>query len=616
MHSEVELENMSGSALNTTKSAGLLTIPLINDSSQFEMNSKRSSSRSFRGPLQKGVNMKHAFQNKKENLTLDQLAHDERYRVYYIIFGKIRWLLIILGLWAPPDKGCLYWCLRNVYPACIYFFILYPWTTFLTQEAYWSVPVFLFVNLHLSSVFAYRAARQYWNSKANHLITFLTSTFIPFYQDIQQFEQNYSNRSNYSLTDVASVSHATRQQSLHMGFQQRYKQANRKRHRKAFGIGLEADLAAIKIHKTPPKKEKKEKSVRQEAQLEILEDIRRNTSDPFKQKEENISSWSEIAGSENKLSLTLFYEATQRLWRRFWITTCLTVVPIVVILLAEIVSPNLHSSIDMHARFNSQLLVDIFVPFNTFIIFTRIFYMCEFVFMAFYFQFICECHRGDLLIHLHYYDTSDIDEQQHKHCSYGSLLSYYNALEYRLASIIWDWDRIASSIRETSRAFRWWIFVMVMFNVIAGVTAVVNLSTKSSFHVPQHLEMYMPAVVNLLVSFYVLFSGTKVSHMNKAVRRRTYFLLATTHFTHVQVDVDQDTKSHSDELHTQQTMDLQIRKQNLYIQAQTVAQAATARQIGISVYGMVLNRNLFLAFFSPFVAFFLFCINTWLPSAD
>merc|ERR1712228_843594 len=57
-------------------------------------------------------------------------------------------------------------------------------------------------------------------------------------------------------------------------------------------------------------------------------------------------------------------------------------------------------------------------------------------------------------------------------------------------------------------------------------------------------------------------------------------------------------------------MELLLRKQNLYIQAQTVARAATGRVIGISVYGLVLNRNLFLAFFSPFVAFFLFCLNT------
>merc|ERR1712176_518992 len=81
---------------------------------------------------------------------------------------------------------------------------------------------------------------------------------------------------------------------------------------------------------------------------ESLKNLRKETADPFKQKEETITSWADIAGSENKLSLTLFYEATARMWKRFWTLTALTALPIFVILLVEIVSPRLHSSISTH----------------------------------------------------------------------------------------------------------------------------------------------------------------------------------------------------------------------------------------------------------------------------
>merc|ERR1712125_60156 len=123
-------------------------------------------------------------------MTLQEL--DDGYRVYSVIFNKILILLMVLGLWAPQKNGsCKHWLLRNVYPMFIYFVILYPWTTFLTQEAYWSIPVFLFINLHLSGIFAYRSARTYWTNN-NHLVQFITATFIPYYHGIAKFEQHYN----------------------------------------------------------------------------------------------------------------------------------------------------------------------------------------------------------------------------------------------------------------------------------------------------------------------------------------------------------------------------------------------------------------------------------------
>lgn len=634
---------------------------------------------------------------------------------------------MILGLWAPEGGGWGYWCLRNIYPIFIYFLILYPWTTFITQEAYWSVPVFLFINLHLSGIFAYRSARRYW--RQNHLVTFITSTFIPYYDDIHEFEQRYRRQSiinnndslldGYNDTDDRDIWDSPRK-TLAQGFQQRYRKDNRKRKRNA---RLTYHVNDDDLNKKNRKKRNKKKKTDDDASFDIhesLKNIRKNTEDPFRKHEENLSSWASIAGSENKLSVSLFYEAIQRMWWRFWGLTTLTAIPIIVILSIEMLSPDMENSISTNSSIQSPIFIHIFVPFNIIIQFVRIFYtICEFVFMAFYFQFICECHRGDLLIHLHYYDTSDIDQkykdiisnlsQRNNSSQYESILKYYEALEFRLASIVWDWDRIAASTRDTSRAFRWWIFVMVVFNFIAGITAIINLTTQSLQQFPNHLEMYLPAVVNLFVSFYILLIGTKVAHLNKTVNRRTYFLLATTHFAHIEISTN-DSNNNDDDISVLsrdrsvigssrspllssvainipqindeeemsvngdkhghgfgvafspntpntnsngsinfdnninagmksnnnnnnnininnkyqqiqvsasiESMELEIRKQNLYIQAQTVSRAATSREIGISVYGMVLNRNLFLGFFSPFVAFFLFCINTWLPNQN
>ena len=470
---------------------------------------------------------------------------------------------MILGLWAPSN----HWFLQNIYPIFIYFVILYPWTTFITQQSYWSIPVFLFINLHLSGIFAYRSARQYW--KNNHLVNFITSTFIPYYDDFTQFEQRYNHKSNKQHSDDDDMESPTSpNQTLQSGFQRRHKKMNN---------------YDFNLH-------------------ESLKLLRKETTDPFKQKEENITSWADIAGSENKLSLTLFYEAVGRMWRRFWTLTALTALPIIITLLIEIVSPNLHSSITINTVIKSEIFSDIFIPINVVINFVRIFYVIsEFIFMAVYFQFITECHRGDVFLHLHYYDTSDIALSDADTDDGDGVREYYDQMEGRLASIVWDWDRIASSIRQSSKSLRYWLFVMVCFNFIAGVTAVVNLSIFGSLNAfPQHLEMYLPAIVNLGISFFVLLIGTKLSHMNTAVNRRANSLLTSIHFDHIDLDIDK-------------SMELEMRKQTLYIQAQTVAQAVTNREIGISVYGLVLNRTLFLAFFSPFVAFSLFCINTWLP---
>merc|ERR1712013_767415 len=140
-----------------------------------------------------------------------------------------------------------------------------------------------------------------------------------------------------------------------------------------------------------------------------------------------------------------------------------------------------------------------------------------------------------------------------------------------------------------------------------------NLSTASLDQLPQHLEMYLPAVVNLLLSFYVLLTGSKVAHMNRSVARKTYFLVANTHFGHINADGDElednDNEEESENVGVKESF-LEIRRQNVYAQAQSVAQSARNRGVGISLYGLVLSRNLFLAFFSPFVAFVLFSINT------
>ena len=224
---------------------------------------------------------------------------------------------------------------------------------------------------------------------------------------------------------------------------------------------------------------------------------------------------------------------------------------------------------------------------------------------------------------------------------------------HRLASIVWNWDRIISVTRLTSIAFRFWIFITFVINFMAAVVATINLSTHLE-QFPQHLEMYIPAVVNVIISFYILFIGAQIAHMNTVVDKCVYFLLAATHFAHVEIKHIDDTKykrnnkrvygnigsknnGHlsplsddaelqiddignmddedlkEDEESVEEQMLIQARQQNLYAQAQTVAKTSSTMQIGIAVYGMVLHRNLFLAFFAPFIAFFAFCLNEWLP---
>merc|ERR1719385_432397 len=115
--------------------------------------------------------------------------------------------------------------------------ILYPWTTFLTQEAYWSVPVFLFIVLHVSGIFAYRSARKYWQ-RNNHLVEFITSTFIPFYEDLTEFERQH--RAPPSPEDHTHHHHepgGTPTKTLRMGFEHRRRMESRERVRKAQKYG-------------------------------------------------------------------------------------------------------------------------------------------------------------------------------------------------------------------------------------------------------------------------------------------------------------------------------------------------------------------------------------------
>merc|ERR550525_1064584 len=138
--------------------------------------------------------------------------------------------MMFLGLWAPKGGGCQMWCLRNLYPIFIYIMILYPWTTFLTQEAYWSVPVFLFISLHLSGFFAYRSARRYWSEK-NHLVTFITQTFIPFYEDFTEFERQHDQHRAPSPDSPEDDTWRTPTNTLQKGFEQRRRMESRERSR-------------------------------------------------------------------------------------------------------------------------------------------------------------------------------------------------------------------------------------------------------------------------------------------------------------------------------------------------------------------------------------------------
>eukprot|EP01084_Bolivina_argentea_P122226 216612_1 len=238
-------------------SADALSAPLIHPLQPITLRNTSNNQQFGKSKLHKRVSIKDVFANRKQNLTLEELAQDDRYSVYYLIFRRIRWIILILGLWAPNYPGWPYWCLRNLYPALIYFFILYPWTTFLTQESYWSVPVFLFINLHLSGIFAYRSARKYWKQKPNHLINFITSTFIPFYDDISHFQRSYeqsqqNDELKYKKKQSIGTENDKEATTLQMGFQQRYKKDNRKRKRMAkskfhqYGIGI--GLGALSLH--------------------------------------------------------------------------------------------------------------------------------------------------------------------------------------------------------------------------------------------------------------------------------------------------------------------------------------------------------------------------------
>ena len=234
------------------------------------------------------------------------------------MFRKIRLLLILLGLWAPDTKGCAYWCLRNIYPIFIYFLILYPWTTFITQEAYWSIPVFLFINLHLSGIFAYHSARKYWKQI---ICVFITSTFIPYHDDLTEFQQNYKKHSEEIKSEIITDNESedkdvwdSERKTLAQGFKQRYRKDNRENKRNAglrtgTGTSYEAydDDNGKQKNKRKNKREKSDDDIYTYDINESLKNIRKCTADPFKKHKFNLS-WSSIAGSENKLSVSLFYE--------------------------------------------------------------------------------------------------------------------------------------------------------------------------------------------------------------------------------------------------------------------------------------------------------------------
>ena len=225
---------------------------------------------------------------------------DEGYRVYMVIFNKILWLMMFLGLWAPKGGGWRLWCLRHLYPIFIYIMILYPWTTFLTQEAYWSVPVFLFINLHISGIFAYRSAKKYW--KKNHLVDFITSTFIPFYDDFTEFERRHRAVSLDMTSDQHSLRENSEHRTLQKGFEQRRRMESRERDRMA-------NVKYTEYSQYPYGHMHRRRGSSNDVDLhKSLQRLRRETTDPFRQREENITSWANIAGSENKLSLSLFYE--------------------------------------------------------------------------------------------------------------------------------------------------------------------------------------------------------------------------------------------------------------------------------------------------------------------
>ena len=220
--------------------------------------------------------------------------------MYYEIFSKIRLLIIILGLWAPSNNTCWSWFLRKIYPIIVYFIILYPWTQLIIGVSYSSIPVFLFITLHISGWVSYYTARKYWN-KYEHFYEFITSSFIPYFDDIDEFDDNYDIKDTFGVNhhdDEAVRNRDSNEDIPHTlkdGFLRRYKRDNAKRK-----LAAERKFHVNKL----------------------------NSIDS--------STLADIEFSTNKLSMTLFYEGVQRLRYRFWLLSAIVAIPTITILLLQL----------------------------------------------------------------------------------------------------------------------------------------------------------------------------------------------------------------------------------------------------------------------------------------
>ncbi|ETO31372.1 ubiquitin transferase, partial [Reticulomyxa filosa] len=216
---------------------------------------------------------------------------------------------------------------------------------------------------------------------------------------------------------------------------------------------------------------------------------------------------------------------TEKLYRRFFALTAVTTIPIVIInILEQTVFYSYVNAPYQHISQKGKSIVHVMDAILT--SFRLLFSVNSFVFLCVFFQFIVECHRGDLLRHVRMYDTlwtyvddasekndpslkksqkrkntttsksRDVKDFEHEHeheheqkheQEHGqghehedrydevkaerdyliNVFHRYQRVEDYLAKIVADWDRITSSVRKTSKNFRWWIVAMVVLNFIA-----------------------------------------------------------------------------------------------------------------------------------------------------
>lgn len=247
------------------------------------------------------------------------------------------------------------------------------------------------------------------------------------------------------------------------------------------------------------------------------------------------------------------------------------------------------------------------------LMFHRVFGLAIHLCVTLFFCFICHLHVLDIDRHCGFYKSEFRD--------FSHLLKLQTTSRESLTAfvdfMVEDYLRLSRLTRKTSKLFRRMISANLLLSLLQAVLSLfIVMQLGSSISTNQLWEIVWIGVLSAIYLFeavWCMYAAARINHNYFNVLRLASEYFCRLKFSSSSMLLDPTIKT---QLETQRLSCTQV--DVVYLQNITwgLLNLVTHRPLGISLYGLVLNRNFFFTIASPITAFVLFVIQRHIQTSE